>query len=123
MADGQNLTVWEPSKKQAAVLNVARNGQYRTVSAICNQAKVSRTAYYEWMQDDPGFADAWASLWREGAQKAMPLVVAAMVRKAVKGDVSAARLVAELAEATRNNDAAIFQNLSFNVTLVGNNGN
>ncbi len=122
MAEGQNVTVWEPSKKQVAVLEVAQNGQFKTVSAICRNAKVSRKSFYEWLKNDPGFADAWASLWREGAQRSMPLVVAAMVRKAVKGDVSAARLVAELAEATRNNDAAIFQNLKFEVKMVNPDG-
>ena len=98
----QNVTVWEPSKKQSAVLEAARAGHYRSVTATCSQASVSRKSFYAWLNDDPAFADAWLALWREHAQKAMPLIVAAMVRKAVRGDVAAARLVAELAEATRN---------------------
>jgi len=118
----QNVTVWEPSKKQAAVLEAARTGQHRSVTAICSQASVSRKSFYAWLNDDPGFGDAWASLWREHAQKSMPLIVAAMVRKAVRGDVPAARLICELAEATRTSDPAVFENVSIEVTFVGPDG-
>ena len=120
--DGQDLTGWKPTLKQQAVLEVARTGTHRTISAICNAAGVSRQAYHGWIKDDAGFADAWNSIWRGAAQNAMPLVVAAMVRKAVKGDTQAARLVAEIAEATRTKDFAAFQNLHFEVKLVGSPG-
>lgn len=119
---GQDLTGWAPTVKQRAVLEVAQKGQHRTISAICNAAGVSRQAYHGWIKDDAGFADAWNSLWRGAAQNAMPLVVAAMVRKAAKGDVGAARLVAEIAEATRTKDFAAFQNLHFEVSLVTSDG-
>lgn len=115
----QNGTVWKPSPKQAAVLDVARTGQMRSLSAICRTAGVPRRTFYNWLKDDAHFADSWNAIWRGTAQQSMPLIIAAMVRKAVRGDVAAARLVAEIAEATRHTDLAAFANLKFEVNLVG----
>lgn len=114
-------TNWMPNPQQAAVLDAARYGMHRSIKAICTAANVPRGTYYRWLADDAQFADAWANLWRGSAQGAMPLVLAAMVREAVKGNVAAARLVSEIAEATRTQDLAIFNDVKFDVTFVAAN--
>ena len=100
----QKPAKWAPSPKQSAVLKVAGLGRHRSKSAIASAAGVHRNSLDNWLRDDPGFRAAWESLWRVAAQSSAHLVVAAMVRKAAKGDVPAARLVCELAGLAKGKD-------------------
>lgn len=94
----QNATPWTPTPNQAAVLEAAQEaGPNRSVSAICKSAGVDRTRFYAWVKEDPDFKAAWEGIWQGTLKRHLPPVVAAMVQKAQKGDVPAARLVAELA--------------------------
>ena len=94
----QNTTEWAPSPKQAAVLEAAQEaGLGRSISAICEAARVDRTSFYRWLRKDPQFTAAWKDVWRGALNRHLPGVVAAMLEKAQQGDVPAARLVADLA--------------------------
>ena len=91
-------TNWTPSPKQAGVLEAAQEvGLKRTITAIAEAGGVSRKSIYRWLDDDPGFADAWHSIWRGAISRHLPGVVSALIAKAQEGDVPAARLVADMA--------------------------
>jgi len=98
MADqAQNGAPWVPSVAQAAVLEAAKDpGVDRTIVAICGEAGVSRTAFYSWMREDPGFKAKWDGIWIEALDTHFAGIVAAVVKKAQAGGVGAARLAAEL---------------------------
>jgi AcrR family transcriptional regulator len=96
------LTEWRPTPKQRAALEAASEmGLRRSVSAICNAAGVSRESFYRWMRDDANFREAWDTAWQSASRRQLNGVLAAMVERALSGDVPAARLVAELAGAIK----------------------
>ncbi len=97
----QNATDWTPTPKQAAVLEAAQEaGLNRSISAICEAAAVDRKSFYRWLKADPDFKSAWEELWQGSIRRQMNGVVAAMIARALVGDVPAARLVADLAGVT-----------------------
>jgi len=86
---------WEPTENQEKALAFAWDHDYDfTVSALCEQVGVSRTAWYHW-QETPAFLDWWAEGREAHAVQNLPKVWSAMLRKAEAGDVRAARLVME----------------------------
>jgi len=88
---------WIPSPLQAKVFDAAQKpGVGRTITAICKEAGIDRKTFYRWMTGDPGFKEAWENIWEGSVKRHMPAVIAAMVEKARKGDVNAARLLAEM---------------------------
>ena len=94
----QNGTKWRPKPKQKAALEAAqKSGLDRSITAVCEDAKVPRTTFYRWLDNDPGFKLAWNEVWHAAIERHMPTIVSAMIAKARKGDTSAARLIAELA--------------------------
>lgn len=98
----QNCTDWKPKPRQKRVLEAAqRAGFSRTITTICEEAKVPRRTFYYWLEKEPGFADAWDKVWRRAIVRHMPSVVAAMAVKAREGDVGAGRLVADMAGVLR----------------------
>jgi len=51
--DAQNLTKYEPTPKQLKLLEAYLNPDIAaSVTAVCKDADVSRTTYYEWMKDE-----------------------------------------------------------------------
>jgi hypothetical protein len=89
--------VWKPTPRQRRVLEAAQKvGLDRTITAVCNEAGVNRRTFYRWLEKNKDFHDAWDNVWRRTITKYMPSVVAAMASKAKKGNVSAAKLLADL---------------------------
>lgn len=69
----------------------------RNITEICRAAGVPDRTYYNWMRDSPEFRAAWEDVWRGAVRRHLPGVVAAVIHRALGGDVKAARLVADLA--------------------------
>lgn len=91
------MTDWRPTPKQRAVLEAATEaGIRRSITAVCNEAGVSRDAFYKWLRDE-NFQRAWDDVWHGAIRRHLPGVVAATIERAQSGDVAAARLIAELA--------------------------
>lgn len=96
-----NQTNWRPSPKQAAVLETAMQaGLNRNITAICHAAGVSRAAFYEWLNKDAGFIEVWERVWYRSVRRHLPGAVAALVKQSQSGDVSAIRLMCDLAGIT-----------------------
>lgn len=94
----QNTTDWMPSLKQAKVLEAAQDaGLNRSIVAICEAAGVDRTSWYRWMKRDEKFRLAWREIWYGTLERHLPGVIAAVIAKALEGDIPAARLIADLA--------------------------
>ncbi len=56
---GQRQGTFSLSRKQErAILAVLES---RSIEEACRKADISKTLYYRWLQDDPGFADALKS--------------------------------------------------------------
>jgi len=99
---GQNWTDWKPKPRQRRLLEAAQKaGLNRSILTVCDESKVSRSTFYYWMANDSGFADAWDKVWRKTIKHHLPSIVAALVSKGRKGDVPAARLVADMAGAVK----------------------
>ena len=93
----QTGTEWKPNRRQKKVLDAAQEaGVNRTITKVCEEAGVPRRTFYNWLTNE-GFARAWDEVWRRAIVRHMPSIVAAMLGKAGKGDVSAARLLADMA--------------------------
>lgn len=91
------MTDWRPTPKQRAVLDSASlSGIRRSITAVCDDAGVSRDAFYRWLNNDDAFREAWEQVWHGAIRRHLPGVVAAMIERAQSGDVAAARLVADL---------------------------
>lgn len=98
----QNSTEWRPKPRQKKILEEAQEaGLHRSVTVICEEAGIPRRTFYNWLKDDPEFADAWESIWRCAISKHLPGVIAAQIKKALTGDTAAARLLADLAGVIR----------------------
>ena len=88
---------WSPSSKQAKLLEAAITPDVgRTITAICEEAGVSRVSFWRWYKKDKDFREAWNGIWREAIDRHMPSVVAWQVKKATDGDTQAARLISDL---------------------------
>lgn len=94
---GQKTTDWRPTAKQLDLLIAARKpGLKRSITAICDEAGVHRTRFYDWMRDDPDFKDAWVKIWQDMLDLHTGGLMAAMIQKGLAGNVGAARLVLEI---------------------------
>jgi len=90
-------TTFEPNVKQAAMLECARQaGLNRNVSKLCQEANISRTSFKRWMKTD-GFRRAWEELPKAMILDHMPGIVAAMVKRALAGEVGAAKVLLTMA--------------------------
>ena len=93
---------WTPTKEQAKLMEVALEAGLRcSLSAICKKASVSRRTFYNWLRDDLMFREAWNRLYQDAVSQHLPGVIAAMVFQAQRGNVSASRLIAEIAGVMR----------------------
>ena len=93
----QTGTEWKPNRRQKKVLDAAQEaGINRTITQTCEEAGVPRRTFYNWLVEE-GFAEAWDKVWRCAITRHLPSIVAALVSKARKGDVPAARLLADMA--------------------------
>ena len=98
----QSCTDWKPKPRQKRILEAAQEaGVSRNITAVCDEAGVPRRTFYYWLNSDADFANAWDQVWRKAITRHMPAVVAAMLGKATKGDVPAARLLADMAGAVK----------------------
>ncbi len=94
----KNATTWVPSPRQARVLEAAQEaGLDRNITTVCASAGIAPSTFYRWLERDPGFVAAWESIWRGTIRRHLPGVVAAVIHQAQRGDVQAAKLVADLA--------------------------
>lgn len=83
--------------RQRAVIETAMEpGLNRDIVTVCAAAGVPRRTFYNWLDDDE-FRQAWESVWQAAIRRQLAGVVAAMVNRALAGDVPAARLVGDLA--------------------------
>ena len=98
----QNCADWKPKPRQKRILEAAQEvGLNRTITTVCEEADVPRRTFYYWLDKDPCFADAWDKVWRRAITRHMPTIIAAVVCKARKGDVPAARLLADMVGAVK----------------------
>ncbi len=89
---------WSPTSQQDKLIDVTLDsGLRRSITAICKKANVPRRTFYNWLRDDKGFREYWNGLHLEMIAHHLPGVVSAQVYQALKGNVSAARLLAEIA--------------------------
>lgn len=94
---GQDLSEWVPTPKQVDILNALRKpGLKRSITSICKTAGVSRTAFYDWRDGDPGFRAAWARAWEEILETHWPAITGAIVKQALAGEAAQQRLAAEM---------------------------
>lgn len=92
------MTDWRPTTKQRSLLNAAsETGLRRSITAVCDESGVSRDSFYRWLRDDASFASAWEEIWHTAIKRELPGVVMAMIERAQSGDVSAGRLIADIA--------------------------
>ena len=91
------MTKWKPKPKQKKLLEAAQTpGLKRTISAICEEAGIVTKTFYNWLEKDEGFRDAWLSVWEWQIDRYMPSVVAAQVKKAQGGSTQAARYLSDV---------------------------
>lgn len=99
----QNATDWTPTPKQAKMLQCAQeDGLNRNITALCREAGIAPSTFYRWLQRSPGFKAAWEEVWRGSIRRHLPGVVAATIAKALDGNIQAARLITDLAAATKS---------------------
>ena len=92
-----DVSDWKPTKKQAAFLvALSKIGLNRNIRAVCKDADVHPSTYYEWIKDQ-SFLVACSEVARRIIQTAVPMTLSAMGQKAAGGDTSAARLILQTA--------------------------
>ena len=92
----QKLTNTTFSKKQLEVAEMLADPSVEmTKKQICEEADVSRTAFYEWLKKKE-FVDYVASLIDKYTDSELSTVWKALIRKCEQGDVSAIKLFFEL---------------------------
>ena len=88
---------WYPKPKQKRFLEAATTpGVGRTITAMCQEAHIVPKTYYNWLEKDEGFRDAWMKLWEFQIDRYLPSVVAAQIHKAQDGHTGAARFLGDL---------------------------
>ena len=91
------MTEKKLTPKMRKVLEAAQQaGTDRTITAVCEEAGVNRRTFYRWLEYRSDFAVAWDEVWHKTIARHLPGVVSALLAKAKKGDVSAARLIADM---------------------------
>lgn len=89
---------WVPRGKQAKILHEAQVATLGvTITKLCQRAGVSRNTFYNWLKKDAHFRQAWRSVHLDGIERYMPMMTAAQVNKALKGDTQAYRTLSEVA--------------------------
>lgn len=79
------------------VLEAAREiGLQRSISAVAIEAGVNRVTIHKWFRDDPDFKAAWEDIPNKLLSNHLPGIYAALIRKAVDGDVQAIKLALEV---------------------------
>ena len=107
---------WKPRGKKKKLLEVAQiPGLNRTLTALCKEAGVSRTSFYNWVEKDEDFRSAWNTVWELAIDKYMPSVVAAQVKEAQDGSTPAAKYLSELSGKMKRE---IDVNLGGDITVV-----
>ena len=93
----QDNTLLRLKPKQRELLEVAQNvGLNRNITVVCEEAGVPRRNFYNWLERDPDFREAWETVWYGTIKKHMPGVLSAVVKQAQGGVVQAARLLADI---------------------------
>jgi hypothetical protein len=93
----QNDTEWTPTDKQLLVLDTAREiGLQRSISAVAIESGVSRITIHKWLREDADFKEAWQDIPNKLLSNHLPGIYAALIRKAVDGDVQAIKLALEV---------------------------
>ncbi len=91
------MTKWKPKPKQKKLLEAAQTpGLKRTISAICKEAGIVAKTFYNWLEKDEDFRNAWHSVWEWQIDRYMPSVVSAQVKKAQDGSTQAARYLSDV---------------------------
>jgi hypothetical protein len=89
---------WKPKGKQKKLLEAAMTpGLNRTITALCKEAGIkSRQTFYNWIEKDENFREAWNSVWEWSIDMYMPSIVSAQVKEAQGGSTPAANYLANL---------------------------
>lgn len=89
---------FKPSHAQKAVLEIAcKQGLHRSVKAIAKEADLDESTIFKWLKK-PGFKRAWAGLTLEIVGRHLPSATAAMMNKAMGGDIPAVKLALQAAK-------------------------
>ena len=89
---------FRPSNNQKALLAVAMKcGMNRNIRAMCREANISHVSFYSWLKI-PGFAALWRDLPVKVIQTYLPNASAALMAKAIGGDVAAIKLAMQAAK-------------------------
>lgn len=84
--------------KQLRVLEVAQEPRLRAnITQLCEEAECSREIFYRWLREDSLFRLAWQNLWKPALTRNLPMIIAAIVQKALNGDPVAQKLAVQLA--------------------------
>jgi hypothetical protein len=70
-------------------------GFEHNIQKLCEMIPVSRSAFQKWLKPGHPFRIAWDKLPFEMMGRRLPLIVAAVARKAENGDMQAAKLCFE----------------------------
>lgn len=79
---------WAPTPKQRIVLEIAAQGEKTSITAICKEAKIDRKTIYTWFKN-ADFMKAWNDTWTTPVERQMPPMMAAQIKKALKGNTFA----------------------------------
>lgn len=89
---------WKPKPSQKRMLKAATTpGIKRTITAMCDEARIGRNTFYRWLEKDADFKHAWDTIWYIAIDQYMPSIVAGQIDKAIKErDTQAAKYLADL---------------------------
>lgn len=95
----QNLTKYEPTEKEKAILEVLLNPEHRmkSITDICKVAGCSRVTYYEAFSK-PGFAEIYKEQSKELVRNAVAPVLNTFVREALRGSFQHGKVILEMAD-------------------------
>jgi AcrR family transcriptional regulator len=121
----QNPTVLTPIQlKYVAIVasgRVGSNGRRMSMEAIAKDLGVNRATLYAWEKSLPGFWDEVRVLVDESLTKSVPEILGALKRRALDGDVAAAKLILNQARALRpapRVDMAVDVNQPMQISVV-----
>jgi hypothetical protein len=98
MSDKQNLTEYEPTEKERAILEALLNPEHRmkSITDICKIADCSRLTYYNAFKK-PEFAELYKQRSLELVKQCVAPVLNTFVREAQRGSFQHGKVILEMA--------------------------